>query len=457
MLLAYERALEARVVKAYAAASKRIGRAYLAGGEAAAVRAVRPFLQYLQQVLAAGTSETGKAFADRLVKSEKASHAWSHKTSFEDLDAGIDRHLRAHTAQRVAGISAAMQQTIRDVIERGIANRSSTEEIAAEIVDATGGEIAIQRARRIARTEVHNAAMYGQQAAAEASPLQFTKEWLSTEDQRTRYSHHRANAQRVDLETPFQVLIARDAEHDDGRTEPMMFPGDLDASPGNTINCRCVVMYQPKLIDDAAPAERYATPTTTRPEDLRRPEYQFPGGVPLPFENIEVTLDVELPPEREQRVVWSLSQYMSLTIPLFDSRRDLEALAGQTVQLRGLSVTYDSPAASRIASFVANADPGALRNWLRDFRVGLWRITVPAGDAFPQGFLNDDGGAQVWNASVGRFPAIPLMIDSVEQMTWSDVLAEKREPIAEPGPRDRVMVINATMDLAPLELHVPRG
>lgn len=451
LLLAHERALEAHMARTLTAGARRIGRAYTHGGQDVATRAVGSLARQLERVMVASLTATARGFADHLMTSKATAFAWSTKSDPADLDTGIATHVRLNTGRRITAISEAMRATIVDIIEQGLADNAGIEEIAQRIVIATGGEIAAERARRIARTEVHNAAMYGQHVAALLSPLEFTKEWLATEDSRTRYAHDKAAGQRVALDQPFRILLARDAGSDDGRTEPLRYPGDLDASPGNTINCRCACMYSPVMVDDAQPAERVARPVTTRPEDL--PQFDFPLGVPLPGQDIPVTIDVTLPPEREERVVWSMQGMMALGLPLFDRRAEFMALAGTTVMMRGHSTTHSDPDAPPIASYVANVRRSRLRNWTGDHRVGVWRITVPAGAAFPDGFLSDGGATQSWAAAVGTFPAIPLTIDSVEEVTWDELVALKRSTWATPTGRERVMLVNATMDLAPLTLH----
>jgi uncharacterized protein with gpF-like domain len=198
---------------------------------------------------------TARAFADRLQHSPKSAYAFPDKTNypvsgisrgvetkaFDDLDSAIRDFMTAHTAQAVVGISETTRKVIANVIRRGEDEGLSGEEIAKAIVEATSGEIGLARARRIARTETHAAAMYGQQAAAEASPLAFQKVWLATEDARTRPDHAEANGQVRALADPFTV----------GGTE-MAYPGDFDAPPEQIINCRCVALYEPVAVGEEA-------------------------------------------------------------------------------------------------------------------------------------------------------------------------------------------------------------
>jgi SPP1 gp7 family putative phage head morphogenesis protein len=101
------------------------------------------------------------------------------------------------------------------------------------IRDKTGGAIARSRASIIARTETHQAAMYGSEKAADALDIpEMRKTWIAVEDERTRPEHAAANDQRVDMDDTFLV-----------GGEALERPGDPDGSPENVIGCRCVMAY----------------------------------------------------------------------------------------------------------------------------------------------------------------------------------------------------------------------
>jgi SPP1 gp7 family putative phage head morphogenesis protein len=113
------------------------------------------------------------------------------------------------------------------------------------------------RAQTIARTEVvgaYNAGAFAQvQLLGEEAPV--GKEWLATNDSRTRDTHRRANGQQVGLLDPFEV--------GDGR---LKFPGDPDGPAEEVINCRCTVLWvfsdeQEQLVAVAA-AGGLAAPST---------------------------------------------------------------------------------------------------------------------------------------------------------------------------------------------------
>lgn len=98
------------------------------------------------------------------------------------------------------------------------------------------------QALRIARTETTTSANFSAIVAARQSNLVLEKQWISAQDDRTRiipYDHLDMNGQKVDLESPFFV-----------GGENIFYPGDANASAGNTINCRCTIAFVPKRDKD---------------------------------------------------------------------------------------------------------------------------------------------------------------------------------------------------------------
>lgn len=94
------------------------------------------------------------------------------------------------------------------------------------------------QALRIARTETTSASNFAAMRAAEESDLAMQKMWISVQDNRTRvtpFDHLDMNGVKQDLEKPFFV-----------GGQNIQYPGDIKASPGNVINCRCTIAFIPK-------------------------------------------------------------------------------------------------------------------------------------------------------------------------------------------------------------------
>lgn len=124
------------------------------------------------------------------------------------------------------------KQQITAAVTSGILQGKSIGQIANDLqnhVETMSRESAV-RSARTAMTEAENA---GRQDAAEELEdmgVILGKEWIATDDDRTREAHAEADGQQVELDEPFTV-----------GGEQLMFPGDgsLGASGWNLYNCRC--------------------------------------------------------------------------------------------------------------------------------------------------------------------------------------------------------------------------
>lgn len=114
---------------------------------------------------------------------------------------------------------------------QGILQGESMSKIAKRILNVQ--EMNRTQAIRSARTIVTGAENKGRidsYAKAEADGIILQKEWLSSNDGRTRHAHLPGSFQRliVDVDKPFKNDIG-----------DIMFPGSPDADPANVYNCRC--------------------------------------------------------------------------------------------------------------------------------------------------------------------------------------------------------------------------
>lgn len=124
-------------------------------------------------------------------------------------------------------------------VERGIREQESIPDITARVntvLTATGSERWPHRARTVARTETMGAVNGGVFRAAvldaeqRGDPAPF-KQWLATEDRRTRQTHRDADRQRTLLTEPFVVGGAQ-----------LQYPGDPRGPANEVINCRCSML-----------------------------------------------------------------------------------------------------------------------------------------------------------------------------------------------------------------------
>ena len=111
---------------------------------------------------------------------------------------------------------------------QGILQGESMDKIAKRIMNVQ--EMNKTQAIRSARTIVTGAENKGRQdsyARAEADGIILQKEWISTNDSRTRHSHAALDG----------AIVDQDKKFDNG----LMFPGDPGGRPEEVYNCRCTV------------------------------------------------------------------------------------------------------------------------------------------------------------------------------------------------------------------------
>jgi len=133
---------------------------------------------------------------------------------------------------RIDGITLTTQRRLQVAIQDAIQSGEGIQQVARRIVTTGSGIADLNRARVIARTEIISASNAGSLEGAYATGVEFQKEWLATQDDRTRDAHLVADGQRTNKDGDFLV---------DG--EPLEYPGALNGSPANVINCRCTLLY----------------------------------------------------------------------------------------------------------------------------------------------------------------------------------------------------------------------
>ncbi len=112
---------------------------------------------------------------------------------------------------------------------QGILQGESMDKIAKRMMNVQ--EMNKTQAIRSARTIVTGAENKGRQDSykrAEEDGIVMKREWIATNDSRTRHWHAELDGVEVDVDEPWV--------NDFGE---IMFPGDPSADPANTYNCRC--------------------------------------------------------------------------------------------------------------------------------------------------------------------------------------------------------------------------
>ena len=118
---------------------------------------------------------------------------------------------------------------VNSAVLQGILQGESVSDIGKRLQSVT--EMNRASAIRNARTTVTSAECKGRQdsyARAEADGIILQKEWLATNDGRTRHSHAALDG----------VIVDQDKKFDNG----LMYPGDPSGRPEEVYNCRCTLV-----------------------------------------------------------------------------------------------------------------------------------------------------------------------------------------------------------------------
>lgn len=200
----------------------------------------------LANLLAREFRTAADTFGQRLLVGIKSRGGMERKELDPDdiFDQAISRYVRNWSLNAAKDISATTTKQMRGLILGGLDEGLGIAAIAKNI-NSVIPSISALRANTIARTETHTAANIGAATAAEATGLTLLKEWLASDDDRSRGANERTtwNHRAMDGTTVgmFQKFVVSNDET--GETEELEYPGDPSGSAGNIINCRCMVGY----------------------------------------------------------------------------------------------------------------------------------------------------------------------------------------------------------------------
>ena len=225
-----EQGYRATIARVLAAGIDDALRVYELTGE---VPPVRDMTERLEALFASIAETSVRIFGSRVLDQGKA---LGHDLERKNFAATFRRIAAAYVAQeavrrRITSIAETTRQQIVNAVGQGYREGLGTAAIGKRIRDNVQG-LTVWRAAMISRTETHGAANYGAQEAAKETGLVLRKEWVAAADERTREDHVAADGQVVDMDEPFQV-----------GPDALMFPGDPDGPPEQTINCRCSVAH----------------------------------------------------------------------------------------------------------------------------------------------------------------------------------------------------------------------
>jgi hypothetical protein len=198
-------------------------------------------------------------------------HALTAAISIPRVVQSIADFFRVGVKNRLRDIGDLVWNVAREQMIEGNLNGESIDQIRDRIVATT--DIALPRAEVIARNEVMAASEAGSYAQMTATTLDATKEWLATHDGHTRPTHVAVNGEVVDMRGKFTV-----------GGYPMDRPHDPTAPPGETINCRCTLIWDipdDEFLDYDDTLAAAASPNWTPGKHPRDSDGKFaktPGG-----------------------------------------------------------------------------------------------------------------------------------------------------------------------------------
>lgn len=154
--------------------------------------------------------------------------------------------------RRITRVTETTRARIVGEVARGQQDGLGVSEIAKGINKRVP---AISRARGalIARTETHGAANFAMHETAKTTGLELEKEWVATEDMRTRtfnkedpdeYDHIAMHGQKRAMDEPFFMPWIG------GPDLLIMYPGEAGKPGAATINCRCASIHRVVGLDD---------------------------------------------------------------------------------------------------------------------------------------------------------------------------------------------------------------
>lgn len=191
----------------------------------------------LQKILMRLYSDSIESISEKQFNSIKKSRniIYEKKDALQDFEELSIDYILKKGADLSVQLTDTTRKDVQNIIAEGIKDNLSSKEIAKFIKEKAG--ISRSRAELISRTEVHSSAnwasMESTQSISNELNIEFKKVWNTTEDERTRSSHRKADGQKVDMDESFLV-----------NDEKLMYPGDSQGSASNVINCRCFLTYE---------------------------------------------------------------------------------------------------------------------------------------------------------------------------------------------------------------------
>ena len=189
-----------------------------------------------KDVLSRNLKSTYEIFLNLCYETYKDSH--NSKSSEDIADTKMKPWILIYSITESSIISASTVDEIDRTLASGIHNKLPLAAIA-EIVTNKANPISAIRGNRISMTESHTGMNKTLIEGVKSIGTRFRKMWISTIDDRTRGNNPSDKFNHIDAHGQVRGLT----ESFDVSGEKLLFPGDPFCSPGNRINCRCVISF----------------------------------------------------------------------------------------------------------------------------------------------------------------------------------------------------------------------
>jgi hypothetical protein len=156
--------------------------------------------------------------------------------------------IEKYGAERITWITHTTKENYikicKNIVQNAIKDGISITDTRKAIMKSIGYDT-VYRAERIARTEIVSASNRGSLEGAKSTGLNINKVWIAKMTNRTRHSHKELDGQVVGINEPFManIYINDDENRKEGK-EKLYYPGDINGSAGNVINCSCTQGYK---------------------------------------------------------------------------------------------------------------------------------------------------------------------------------------------------------------------
>lgn len=197
------------------------------------------------RILATSYANIFNQFGMRILMGKKSHAEFENKADVPktpEFDEARRKWIELFGADKVTQITGTTEEQAQDIINKAISQavtdglgERETAELIREMFADKAPNLTRLRSRVIARTEAHTASQAANQTAAEVSEIPMAKVWAASSGERTRDDHRRADNQKVGLNESFIV-----------GGERLRYCGDPNGSAEQTINCRCITLYEPE-------------------------------------------------------------------------------------------------------------------------------------------------------------------------------------------------------------------